>query len=132
MRAALPLTSALAIIQQVTLNGWVKSPAPPKPFSRMAGLRVATSSAALYGPQKMCWRDPQILVPERFEIEMEDEDGNIDFLTGHVIASVPGFHWPNIATHLALVEWQWNGTIGYGESQDVQWNDYVYHCGQVG
>ena len=52
-------------------------------------------------------------------------------LTGKVVASVPGFHWPNIATHLALVEWQWKGMADYGESQDVHWNDYVYHCGQI-
>ena len=80
---------------------------------------------------KKCWRHREMLMPERFEIELEDEDGKVEHITGNVIASVPGFHWPNIATHLALVEWQWNGLTGYGESQDVHWNDYVYHCGQI-
>jgi hypothetical protein len=80
---------------------------------------------------KKCWRHSEMLMPERFEIELEDEDGRIEQITGKVIASVPGFHWPNIATHLALVEWQWNGMTGFGESQDVHWNDYVYHCGQI-
>lgn len=80
---------------------------------------------------KKCWRDSEALRPERFEIAFEDEDGNHEVMAGRVIASVPGFHWPNICTHLALVEWRWNGLVGYGESQDVQWNDYVYKCGQI-
>ena len=80
---------------------------------------------------KRVWRDSQALRPERFEIDLHEEGGRWSRIDGTVIASVPGFHWPNIATHLALVQWEMDGMIGYGESQDVQWNDYVYKCGQM-
>jgi len=80
--------------------------------------------------RKRVWRDPARLMPERIEIDMVEEGGRASFIRGSVIASVPGFHWPNIATHLALVRWEMDGMTGHGESQDVQWNDYVHLCGQ--
>jgi len=27
---------------------------------------------------------------------------------------------------LGLVKWSWDGRVGYGDSQEVQWTDYVY------
>lgn len=77
---------------------------------------------------KRVYRNRVSLAPERFEIDLEEESGGQTHITGDVIASTPGFHWPNICTHLALVRWCKDGVIGYGESQDVQWNDSVYKC----
>ena len=28
--------------------------------------------------------------------------------------------------HLALVRWELDGRVGWGDSMDVQWNDYVW------
>lgn len=110
---------------------WIGRMAPPPKIFRDGWVARGDAQSRVVRADKRVWRDAQALRPERFEIEMEEEDGTVSTMTGTVIASVPGFHWPNIATHLALVRWEMDGMVGYGESQDVQWNDYVHACGQI-
>lgn len=76
-------------------------------------------------------RNMETLAPEGFDMEIEDAAGERSTLRGAVVASVPWAGWPNMVCHLALVKWQWGGLTGYGESMDVQWNDYVYRFGQI-
>lgn len=71
-------------------------------------------------------RDPETLRPVRYEIDALDTEGASLSFTGEVIASVPHIGWHNMICHLALVRWDFDGAVGHGESQDCQWNDYVW------
>jgi hypothetical protein len=64
--------------------------------------------------------------PRTHDIEFEDTAGAVYRMHGEVIAQSNWGGWSNIAGHLGLVKWQWDDRIGYGETQDIQWNDYVY------
>jgi hypothetical protein len=111
---------------------WIgKMDIDPAKIFRDGWVARGDAQSRIVAASKRVWRDREALRPERFEIDMEEEDGRKSTMTGTVIASVPGFHWPNIATHLGLVRWEMDGMVGYGESQDVQWNDYVHACGQM-
>jgi hypothetical protein len=68
--------------------------------------------------------------PLNHEIEMEDTSGRIYRLTGKVIAQSCWAGWPNANVWLGLVEWHLDGKTGYGETQEVQWNDYIWRFGQ--
>lgn len=47
-------------------------------------------------------------------------------VSGEIIASIPWEGWHNAVVHLALTRWTLgDGAIGWGDSQDVQWNDHV-------
>ncbi|MER7684954.1 hypothetical protein [Streptomyces sp. NPDC097610] len=76
-------------------------------------------------------RDPETLAPTRHVIDIEDTDGVKRHITGDVVASVPWGSWHNIQSHLGLVRWSMDGRTAWGESQDVQWNDYVWRYGQA-
>jgi hypothetical protein len=72
-------------------------------------------------------RDPLLLFPLRHRIEMEDVEGQRYRMQGEIISSLPWTAWANHVCHLAQARWTLaDGRIGYGESQDGQWNDYVY------
>lgn len=76
-------------------------------------------------------RDPVTLAPIRHEVTMEDVEGRSYTMKGEIISSVPWTGWSNHVCHLAQARWTLEdgtpgGSIGYGESQDGQWNDYVY------
>lgn len=58
--------------------------------------------------------------------EFEDDRGERYRLEGKLIAQSNWAGWSNSNCHLGLVEWDWNGRKGWGESQEVQWNDYVW------
>ena len=62
--------------------------------------------------------------------EFEDSKGEVYRITGKLIAQTNWPGWSNINCHFGLVEWDWNGKKGWGESQEVQWNDYVWRMTQ--
>jgi len=87
-------------------------------------IRLARSS-------KRTERDMSTLRPTRYVLTIEDTEGEELEITGEVVAGVPWGGWHNIACHLALVKWDVAGRTAWGESMDVQWNDYVWRYGQT-
>jgi hypothetical protein len=71
-------------------------------------------------------RDRATLRPTKIVVDAEDTEGQTYAITGTELAGVPWGGWNNITCHLALMRWELDGRVGYGESQDVQWNDYVW------
>jgi len=71
------------------------------------------------------------LFPVRSVIHAEDEEGRAFEFVGEVTATVPWSPWHNCHCHIGLARWtspQFDG-IGWGETQEVQWNDYLRLCG---
>jgi hypothetical protein len=102
--------------EKVFKDGWV--------WDGTRTLRIARAS-------KRVERDPVSLAPSRYVIDIEDTEGNKRQITGDVVASVPWGSWHNISTHIGLVRWSLDGRTAWGESQEVQWNDYVWRYGQA-
>lgn len=75
---------------------------------------------------KLTLRDPQTLRPLAHEIEFADQSGREYRITGTVTASLPWVGWPNMSAWLCLTEWKLDGETGWGDTQEVQWGDYVH------
>jgi hypothetical protein len=76
-------------------------------------------------------REPGTLRPTHIAIEMHDAEGGVHHVTGEVVAGLPWGGWHNMNCHLGLVQWELDGRVGWGDSMDVQWNDYVWRYGQT-
>jgi len=75
---------------------------------------------------KLTKRDPVTLCPLSHDVELIDQAGQRLHLTGTIVASSPSGYWPNAYIHIALTRWECEGRIGWGDSQECQWTDYVH------
>lgn len=76
---------------------------------------------------KITERGSDGLRPLRHVIDCVTEDGREFRFIGEVLASNPWHSWQNALCHCGLTRWtspQIAGT-GWGETQEVQWNDFV-------
>jgi hypothetical protein len=76
--------------------------------------------------EKRTEREPGTLRPTRHVIEGEDADGEAFRADGEVVAGVPWGGWHNARCHLGLVRWDLGGETAWGETIDVQWNDWIW------
>lgn len=76
-------------------------------------------------------REPGTLRPTRIALEMHDAEDGVHYVTGLIVAGLPWGGWHNTICHLGLVRWELDGRVGWGDSMDVQWNDYVWRHGQT-
>lgn len=66
--------------------------------------------------------------PRRMVLDCVLEDGRELKLIGEVTANNPWHSWQNALCHCGLTRWtspQFPGQVAWGETQEVQWNDYV-------
>ncbi|GGC18801.1 hypothetical protein GCM10011371_03040 [Novosphingobium marinum] len=85
--------------------------------------RIAKSS-------KLTRRTGDRNAPVSHHYSFEDDKGDTYDIEGKLIAQMEWGGWSNATCHLGLVEWSWNGKTGYGESQEVSWNEYSYRMHQ--
>ena len=71
-------------------------------------------------------RDPQTLRPVTHRVRFVDGDGREYDISGRVQASVPWNAWLNMNCYVCLTEWTLEGETGHGDTQEVQWTDYVH------
>lgn len=71
-------------------------------------------------------RNPQTLCPVSHRVRFCDLEDREYQITGTVLASLPWGGWPNSITHICLTQWAWAGQTGFGDTQEVQWNDFVH------
>lgn len=75
--------------------------------------------------RKTVKRDDQMFRPRSIALHMTLEDGSEITANGTMVASCPYATWPNIMAHISLIRWDVDGRIGYGDEQDVIWNDFA-------
>jgi hypothetical protein len=75
---------------------------------------------------KLTNREGPINRPMRHDYTFEDDHGDTYHITGEIIAQVPWGGWANSVCHCGLTKWDWNGRTGWGETQEVVWNEYLY------
>ena len=102
---------------------------PPASIVKDGWVVVGGEMRRLRRASKITRREKPLQRPRRHEIEIEDTTGRVYRITGEVVASSMWAGWPNASCHLGLVRWECEGMIGWGETQEVQWNDYVWRFG---
>lgn len=107
-----------------------RMPAPERVF-KDGWVVVNGEKRRVVRASKITQREMPQCRPLQHRYEFEDSAGVVYRVTGRLIAQSNWSGWSNINCHLGLVEWDWDGRKGWGESQEVQWNDYVWRMSQA-
>ena len=62
--------------------------------------------------------------PIVIDVEFDDSNGGKHTLHGRPSASLWLQTWPNLYVWHSLMEWELDGTRGYGGTQEYTWTDY--------
>lgn len=68
---------------------------------------------------------PGTLIPEGWDLTLCLADGREVAVSGEVKARLPISIWPNMLTHFCQTEWRMADRIGYGDAQEVQFNELL-------
>jgi hypothetical protein len=109
---------------------WLGKMDVPEHIFKDGWVVVSGEQRRIVRSSKITEREFPLCRPLSHDFEFEDDAGITYRITGKVIAQSNWSGWSNMNCHLGLVEWNWNGRIGYGETQECQWNDYIYKMGQ--
>lgn len=74
---------------------------------------------------KRTHRNAQTLFPEAVDLTITDASGVRMELRGTVKAAAPWQAWHNFESVICLVEWEYEGRIGYADLQEVRFKDYI-------
>jgi hypothetical protein len=69
---------------------------------------------------------PDRLTPRGYELKLHLDDGREVEIAGTVRARLPVSMWPNMITHFCQTEWRMAGRTGWGDAQDIQFNDFIH------
>ena len=75
--------------------------------------------------KKLTLRDPVTARPLSHDIHAVDVNGHEYHIKGTITAALPFSFWPNCMTHLCMTKWECEGLIGWGDTQEVQWSEYM-------
>lgn len=75
---------------------------------------------------KLTKRNPHTGCPVSHDIDMIDNQGRTYRIHGEIIAAVPWSGWPNMVCWICCTRWDCNGEVGYGDTQEVQWTDFIF------
>ena len=89
------------------------------------GELVPVSQAA-----KLTTREADGLSPRLLELNVEDAAGRTYDIRGYVNAIMPWQTWQNMNVYFCQTRWECDGKVGWGDSQDIQYNDFVHQFGR--
>ncbi len=103
---------------------------PPAGMNLVWGyVQIGNRITKLKHAQKKTPRGTNGVQPIGYELVLTDEEDTTHTLTGTVKASLPWQTWQNMLTWFSQTHWQWqtaDGVVtGVGDTQDIQFNDYV-------
>ena len=70
-------------------------------------------------------REPDGLAPRTKTLEIEDAGGKVHRIRGTVDARMPWQTWQNMNVYFCLTRWECDGRVGWGDTQDIQYNEFV-------
>jgi hypothetical protein len=79
----------------------------------------------LTAARKLTTREADGLAPRLIEMELDDAKGRTFPIRGEVQARMPWQTWQNMNTFFCQTKWQTAGRVGYGDTQDVQFNEFT-------
>jgi len=110
---------------------WLGHFPPPERSFKDGWVLVGGEQRRVVRASKITRRELPACRPLSHDYEFEDSAGEVYRIRGRVIAQTNWAGWSNMNGHIGLVEWDWNGRKGWGETQEVQWNDYVWRMSQT-
>jgi hypothetical protein len=75
--------------------------------------------------RKLTKREQDGITPSAVALEIVDENDTVYVIDGVIEASLPFSNWPNLRFFYALTRWTCNGRIGYGDSQEAMYDQYI-------
>ena len=75
--------------------------------------------------RKLTTREADGLAPRLIEMELDDARGRTFAIRGIVRARTPWQTWQNMNTFFCQTRWECDGVVGYGDTQDVQFNAFT-------
>lgn len=79
----------------------------------------------LTAARKLTTREADGLAPTLIEMELDDALGRTFAIRGEIEARMPWQTWQNMNTFFCQTRWQCDGRVGYGDTQDVQFNEFT-------
>ena len=79
---------------------------------------------------KLTTREADGLSPRLFELDLQDTSGRTYDVRGYTNAIMPWQTWQNMNVYFCQTRWECDGQIGWGDSQDIQYNDFVHTFGR--
>jgi hypothetical protein len=76
---------------------------------------------------KITHREKDGLAPKLIELNLVDVNGEQYAIKGSVQARMPWQTWQNMNTFFCQTRWEMNDRIGWGDTQDVQFNEFTRH-----
>jgi len=98
---------------------------PPNGF-KDGWVVIGGEQRRIVASSKLTTREGPISRPMRHDYRFEDDKGDSYHVTGEIVAQVPWGGWANMTCHCGLTRWEWNGRVGWGETQECAWNEYLY------
>jgi hypothetical protein len=77
--------------------------------------------------RKLTVRERDGLTPRLILLDFEDAGGESHSLRGEVNACMPWQTWQNMNVFFCQTRWQSDRGVGWGDTQDIQMNDFVRH-----
>jgi hypothetical protein len=65
-------------------------------------------------------------ISARHLVTFTDQKGCDYKIEGEIVASMPWSSWHNSVCHLCMTCWKMEDLVGYGDTQEVQWGDFVH------
>jgi len=75
---------------------------------------------------KITHREQDGLSPQRIDLELIDVNDRKWSIRGEVKARMPWQTWQNMNTFFCQTRWEYEGRIGWGDTQDVQFNEFTH------
>lgn len=82
--------------------------------------------------EKLTHREHDGITPRSFELRFEDSGGESYEYRGDVEACMPWQTWQNIYIHFCLTRWQGARGVAWGDTQDIQSNDFISRFARPG
>lgn len=76
--------------------------------------------------RKLTHREPDGLAPRCIEMEIEDARSRQFSIRGFIQARMPWQTWQNMNTFFCQTRWECQGKVGWGDTQDVQFNEFTH------
>ena len=78
---------------------------------------------------KLTTYDRVTCMPMQIDIQIVDEHDREHRIKGTLVAATPIHLWQNVRVPVGVARWEYEGRIGWGDVQDVQYSDYLLKNG---
>jgi len=82
--------------------------------------------------EKRTEHDARTLFPTVTDMKITDARGKVYEMRGKVTAASTWLTWPTVSMCICLTRWECEGRVGYGDTQQAHWPDFIHHMRKRG